>query len=233
MNQDDAESHRYLTFFCHLKTLSVQPPRVLISACLAGENVRYDGKEKSLGKALPQLTEMVELVQHCPEMDAGMGVPRAPIQWLQTTTGEQQLQWVNRPGQTPEYPLQEKAEQWCRQHPDLDAAILKARSPSCGKGTTPLLNEQGDVVQFIDGLFVTQLKRSHRQLPIVDEAYFSQDSDLAWFVAGLYLQTATCEMSKTLRQPLQWSGDLMQFLTTPANQRADRLQTLTAQLRAG
>jgi len=54
--------------------------RIAVSACLLGENVRYDGGHKYDPYVAEELAAHCELVPLCPEMEAGMGVPREPVQ---------------------------------------------------------------------------------------------------------------------------------------------------------
>lgn len=55
--------------------------RVLISACLLGQNVRYDGQAKMLpGDPLPHLERLAELIPFCPELAGGLPVPRSPAE---------------------------------------------------------------------------------------------------------------------------------------------------------
>ena len=51
-------------------------PRVGVSACLLGERVRYDGAHKRAQHLLDGLGPHVEWVPVCPELEAGLGVPR-------------------------------------------------------------------------------------------------------------------------------------------------------------
>jgi len=53
--------------------------KVGISACLLGYNVRYNGKNKYDGKLVAMLCRHFVLVPFCPEVEAGLGVPRTPI----------------------------------------------------------------------------------------------------------------------------------------------------------
>jgi uncharacterized protein YbbK (DUF523 family) len=53
-----------------------EPPRILVSACLLGENVRYDGGHKRDLFLLETLGPFVEWVRVCPEVDGGLPVPR-------------------------------------------------------------------------------------------------------------------------------------------------------------
>ena len=52
------------------------PLRLGISACLLGQPVRYDGGHKRDRFLNDQLGPFVEWVPVCPEVEAGMGVPR-------------------------------------------------------------------------------------------------------------------------------------------------------------
>jgi uncharacterized protein YbbK (DUF523 family) len=54
-------------------------PRVGISACLLGEAVRYDGGHKRSAVLAGELARVFDWVAVCPEVGAGMGVPRAPL----------------------------------------------------------------------------------------------------------------------------------------------------------
>lgn len=51
--------------------------RLLISACLVGQNVRYDGKNNLIDE-LELLKEHFELQYICPEVQGGMTIPRLP-----------------------------------------------------------------------------------------------------------------------------------------------------------
>src|SRR6266446_4433551 len=54
-------------------------PRIGISACLLGERVRYDGRDKRDAWLVDVLGRDVEWVSVCPEVEAGFGTPREPM----------------------------------------------------------------------------------------------------------------------------------------------------------
>lgn len=54
--------------------------RVGISACLLGQSVRYDGGHKREPAVADTLARIVDFAPVCPEVEAGMGVPREPIE---------------------------------------------------------------------------------------------------------------------------------------------------------
>src|SRR5437773_10846344 len=55
-------------------------PRVGISQCLLGDNVRYDGGHKLDSVLIETLGRHVEWVPVCPEVEVGLGTPREPMQ---------------------------------------------------------------------------------------------------------------------------------------------------------
>ena len=55
------------------------PVRVGVSACLLGDEVRFDGGHKRNEFVLEQLGRFVELVKICPEVEVGMAVPRETV----------------------------------------------------------------------------------------------------------------------------------------------------------
>ncbi|MDL2410884.1 DUF523 domain-containing protein [Rhizobium calliandrae] len=66
--------------------------KILVSACLMGHAVRYDGRFKPLiHPAIDRWCEEGRLVTICPEMSAGMVVPRPPAEIADGATGEDVL----------------------------------------------------------------------------------------------------------------------------------------------
>lgn len=62
--------------------------KILVSACLMGFRVRYNGSEKA--KAMAQLSRWQaeqRLVIHCPELAAGLPVPRPQQRFCRPTVG--------------------------------------------------------------------------------------------------------------------------------------------------
>ena len=102
--------------------------RILISACLLGQACRYDGCSKPCDKAV-RLSETDEPIPFCPEQAGGLPTPRPPAEI-------QDGRVVNAEGRdvTKEYRKgAEEALRLCRTL-GITKAVLKAKSPSCGKG---------------------------------------------------------------------------------------------------
>lgn len=106
-------------------------PKILISACLIGENVKYDGGNNALHvKIIEQWKEEGVLVPLCPEVLGGLSVPRFPCE---VVVGENRV--VNKVGTDVTDAFFKGAKESLRiaQEKGVCMAILKARSPSCGK----------------------------------------------------------------------------------------------------
>lgn len=55
--------------------------KVLVSSCLLGDKVRYDGRSLSTSSdILQQWIDMGRVISICPEVSSGMSVPRAPAE---------------------------------------------------------------------------------------------------------------------------------------------------------
>lgn len=66
--------------------------KILVSACLLGQPVRYDGRGKLLSHELIERWRAEgRLVSFCPEVSAGMAVPRAPAEIESGMNGEDVL----------------------------------------------------------------------------------------------------------------------------------------------
>lgn len=53
--------------------------KILISACLIGDNVKYNGGN-NLTPKLDALLEKYELIPFCPEVEGGLSTPRSPAE---------------------------------------------------------------------------------------------------------------------------------------------------------
>lgn len=112
--------------------------RILVSACLLGQRVRYDGRDAGVADAiLGRWREEGRLVALCPEMAGGLPVPRPPAEIeggdaeavlfgraaIRTETGQDVTDAFMMGA--------ELALATCRRH-GLRMALLKEGSPSCG-----------------------------------------------------------------------------------------------------
>ena len=150
-------------------------PRVGISRCLLGDDVRYDGTNK-LNAAVVELAPLVEWVSVCPELEVGMGVPREPIQLVRhadgVRSGSESVRLVGlRSGED----WTDRMDRWAAARAaDLVASgisgfVLKARSPSCGPAAVVVHDDPNPPSPTGRGLFVEALAAALPGLPMIDE----------------------------------------------------------------
>ena len=100
--------------------------RILISACLVGDNVKYDGGNNK-NPLIDKLLEKYELVPFCPEVEGGLPIPRHPSE----QKGEQVINDLDEDVTIAFERGAELAFNICL-FLKIKKAILKERSPSCG-----------------------------------------------------------------------------------------------------
>lgn len=111
----------------------------LVSRCLLGEPCRYDGKAKGNDRVRDLLKGKVRVVGICPECDGGLPTPRTPSE-IQGGDGADVLRGAAR---VVSVDGEDRTEAFVRgarmavetaRREGAEAALLKAKSPSCGIG---------------------------------------------------------------------------------------------------
>ena len=140
-------------------------PRVGISRCLLGDDVRYDGRNKYEPSLIEQLSSRVEWIPVCPELEVGMGVPREPVQLVAGA-----LQPVRLVGTESGRDWTALMDAWAGERLaalkelGLSGFVLKSASPSCGLRDVPVV--AGDPGR---GVFARALVAAMPDLPVEDE----------------------------------------------------------------
>jgi len=104
--------------------------KLLISSCLLGENVKYDGSNNCLHKnILDKLKSKYELCSFCPEIEGGLPIPRIPCEII----SQKPLKIINKIDEDKTINFihgANKTLELCQKY-DIKLALLKANSPSC------------------------------------------------------------------------------------------------------
>ena len=118
-------------------------PLLVISACLLGDRVRYDGDHKLDALLTGLLSDHVQWSTICPEVELGLGVPREKIQLEGSGDHVQLLTRQSRQDLTGA--MQDWARGWAgsQQQRGICGFILKSASPSCGIGDVKVWQERG------------------------------------------------------------------------------------------
>jgi len=110
--------------------------KLLISGCLFGNDVRYDGKNSSLhqNKIFEQIKQKAQLIPFCPEVEGGLPTPRPPSE-IQSTN-PYIIKSINGEDTT-KYFIEgaRKTLELCLKN-GIEIALLKSKSPSCSNDTT-------------------------------------------------------------------------------------------------
>ena len=114
--------------------------KIMVSACLAGENCKYNGGNNRNEKVL-QLMEGNEVITVCPEQMGGLPTPRVPSEIRDGVVTAENGRIVDEEFRVGAAKCLKIA---LREQPDL--IVLQSRSPSCG------------VKQRYDGTFTGTLK---------------------------------------------------------------------------
>jgi uncharacterized protein YbgA (DUF1722 family)/uncharacterized protein YbbK (DUF523 family) len=143
--------------------------RVGISACLVGEEVRYNGGHKRDAFLTDTFGRHVEWVPVCPEVELGMGTPRPPIR-LERQGGAVRLVM---PSTGDDYT--DAMRSWAERRVealaglDLDGYVLKQDSPSCGLERVKVYHGPGAPLKEGQGLFAGALLSRFPDLPVEEE----------------------------------------------------------------
>ena len=111
---------------------------ILVSACLAGRACRFDGSDNKDDR----LTELIaggRAVLICPEEDGGLGTPRPPAEIVggdghDVIAGRARVVTKSGEDVTAEYLEGARVALQSARETGAATAVLKSRSPSCGKG---------------------------------------------------------------------------------------------------
>ena len=138
--------------------------KAIVSACLLGEFVRYDGKTKKDEKLIELLRDY-EIIPFCPE-DPVLGTPRERISLIKVD--ERYKVMTDNTGVELTTAITLQTHLMLDAHEDAELVVLKSKSPSCGLGTTPILNEERNEIKKGNGI-AAQLFKERFKGRIVDE----------------------------------------------------------------
>jgi len=141
---------------------------LLLSACLAGEKVRYDGNHNQI-EQLEQLQKDFNIFLVCPEVQGGMATPRIPSEIISINP----LKIQNEYGiDTTDFFLSGAsiALDICKQH-NIQIALFKAKSPSCGNNK---IYDGTFTKTLIDGMGVTAAMLEHNNIKVFNETQIKE-----------------------------------------------------------
>ena len=190
------------------------PIRIGISACLLGQEVRFDGGHKRDPFLTDTLGPLVEWVPVCPEVEMGLGTPRETLRLVRppgsagsfrmitTRTAIDHTDGMNRWAAR-------RLEELARDEPDLCGYVLKKDSPSCGMERVKTYSDNGRPERNGRGLYARALMHRFPTLPVEEEGRLNDPRLRENFIERVFAYRRL----KDLFQP-GWSlGALVKFHT--------------------
>ena len=129
--------------------------KIAVSACLLGENCKYNGGN-NYSEKVSKFVEGHELILVCPEVLGGLPTPRESAEIVNGIVS-------HKDGTSVDAEFRRGAEMALNIVKDnqVDMVVLQSRSPSCG------------VNQIYDGFYNDSLNRQIKQMRQVEKKYFT------------------------------------------------------------
>lgn len=141
---------------------------MIISACLLGEFCRYDGKTKRINEVINAFKDY-EIIPFCPEAPL-FGTPRQRISVV-IMDGKKRI-ITDETNEDVTEKLEKEIYGFIKKHPHAKIIVLKSKSPSCGLGTTPILNMEKNIIKFGNGIAADIFKKEYENMEFQDENLF-------------------------------------------------------------
>ncbi|WP_347901991.1 DUF523 and DUF1722 domain-containing protein [Pseudomonas purpurea] len=148
---------------------STSKPKIAISACLMGAEVRYNGGHKESRLCSRTLTDYFEFIPVCPEVAIGLGIPREPIRLVGNPKDPLALGTVH-PDLNVTQPLADYGQQMAGELGDICGYIFMQKSPSCGLDRVKVYHANGSPVDGGGrGIYAQAFCARHPDLPVEED----------------------------------------------------------------
>lgn len=143
--------------------------RIGISSCLLGEMVRYDGGHKRDPFLIDTLSQWVEYVPVCPEVECGLPIPREAMRLVGEPEAPRLVTIRSGVDHT------EQMQSWAAERVEQLAAeklsgfIFKSKSPSSGLYRVKVYNDSGMPLKVGSGMFARAFTERFPLIPVEEE----------------------------------------------------------------
>jgi len=152
-----------------MSEVALPKPKIAISACLLGAEVRYNAGHKESRWCSRVLSEHFDFVPVCPEVAIGLGIPREPIRLVGDKDHAQAVGTVNRELNVTQ-PLADYGEQMASELTDICGYIFMQKSPSCGLERVKVYRDNGAPQREGGrGIYAQAFCARHPDLPVEEE----------------------------------------------------------------
>ncbi|MBQ56270.1 MULTISPECIES: DUF523 and DUF1722 domain-containing protein [Pseudomonas] len=148
---------------------SVRKPKIGISACLLGSEVRYNGGHKESRLCSRTLTEYFDFIGICPEVAIGLGIPREPIRLVGDPDAPRAVGTVDREFDVTAK-LADYGSRMAGELTDISGYIFMQQSPSCGVNRVKVYQDNGRPSEPKgQGIFAREFCKRHPNLPVEED----------------------------------------------------------------
>lgn len=149
--------------------------RIGVSSCLLGQKVRYDGGHKRNDFVVEGLGSRVDFVPVCPEVELGLGTPRATLRLIRQ--GDD-VRLIMAGGHDYTTAMRTYAKRRVDQlkDDDLSGYVLKKDSPSCGMTRVKVYEETGIPAKTGRGVYAEALLARWPHLPVEEEGRLQDEA---------------------------------------------------------
>jgi len=198
-----------ISFASYSKQTQPPKPRLGISACILGSNVRHNGGNCRDRFVLEELSRFFDWVSICPEVEMGMSVPRESIRVVQKGAGDRLIGNKSKTDYTPMMQRWQEHKLAILGRMKLHGFILKKGSPSCGMERVSIYNEKGNMARKGAGLFASALKARFPLMPMEEEGRLNDMRLRETFMESVYAYQRWLELTESDPKP----HDLVRFHT--------------------
>ncbi|NUU37044.1 DUF523 and DUF1722 domain-containing protein [Pseudomonas sp. C2B4] len=144
-------------------------PKIAISACLMGAEVRYNGGHKASRLCSQILTDYFDFVPVCPEVAIGLGIPREPIRLVGDPAQPEAVGTVDRYLNVTR-PLADFGQRMAADLVDICGYIFMQKSPSCGLERVKVYRANGTTLDGGGrGIYAQAFCALHPDLPVEED----------------------------------------------------------------
>ncbi|OPJ55386.1 hypothetical protein CLOTH_14440 [Alkalithermobacter paradoxus] len=158
-------------------------PNVVVSKCLGFDNCRYNG-QKIQDNFINKLSNHVNFIPVCPEVEIGLSTPRSPIRIVKSKENVRLIQ------PSTNIDLTEKmngfSQNYINEISEADGFIFKSKSPSCGIKDVKIYSEESSLASKGIGMFASQVINKYPHLPLEDEGRLKNFSIRENFLTKLF-----------------------------------------------
>lgn len=170
-------------------------PKVGISRCLLGENVRYDGGHKLDHFLRDVLGRHVEFVPLCPEVESGLPVPREAMRLVGEPDNPRLVTIKTKEDITPRMTAWAQKQVAELSQANLCGFVFKYGSPTSGMSRVKVYPEAGGAPTLKGrGLFAAQLMDALPLLPVEDEGRLNSPALRENFIERIFVMHRWLQM---------------------------------------